>query len=108
MKGFASDNIVFGVGSYSYQMLTRDSFGFAMKATYAEVGGIGRELFKDPKTDSGLKKSARGLLHVTPDYQLVDQATWEMEAQSELQPIFVDGMYYNHLTFNQIRTKLMS
>jgi nicotinamide phosphoribosyltransferase len=108
MKGFASDNIIFGVGSYSYQMLTRDSFGFAMKATYAEVGGIGRELFKDPKTDSGLKKSARGLLHVTPDYQLVDQATWEMEAQSALQPIFVDGMYYNHLTFNQIRAKLMS
>ena len=32
-KGFASGNIVFGVGSYTYQYVTRDSFGFAMKAT---------------------------------------------------------------------------
>ena len=107
LKGFASDNIVFGVGSYSYQMLTRDSFGFAMKATYAEVDGVGRELFKDPKTDSGLKKSAKGLLQVTPNYELIDQATWKMEANSALVPIFVDGLYINHLPFSEIRAKLM-
>ena len=33
-KGFASSNLVFGVGSYTYQYLTRDNFGFAMKATW--------------------------------------------------------------------------
>jgi nicotinamide phosphoribosyltransferase len=107
LKGFASDNIVFGVGSYSYQMLTRDSFGFAMKATYAEVDKVGRELFKDPKTDSGLKKSAKGLLQVTSNYELIDQATWEMEAESALVPIFVDGLCINHLPFSEIRAKLM-
>jgi nicotinamide phosphoribosyltransferase len=38
-KGFASSNIVFGVGSFTYQYNTRDTYGFAMKATYAEVNG---------------------------------------------------------------------
>lgn len=34
-KGFASCNVVFGIGSYTYQYSTRDSFGQAMKATWA-------------------------------------------------------------------------
>jgi len=79
-KGFASTNIVFGIGSYTYQYNTRDTFGFAMKATYGEVmevqlsdepiGDItkevrvGREIFKSPITDSGEKKSAKGRLQV--------------------------------------------
>ena len=76
-KGFASTNIVFGVGSFTYQFNTRDTFGFAMKATYGEVNGVGREIFKDPITDNGEKKSAKGLLMVQKnenngDYEMVD------------------------------------
>ncbi|RVR64787.1 hypothetical protein, partial [Citrobacter freundii] len=44
---------------------TRDTFGFAMKATWGEVDGKDRTIFKEPKTDNGLKRSARGLLRVT-------------------------------------------
>ena len=58
-KGFASTNIVLGVGSFTYQFNTRDTFGFAMKATYVELNGEGREIFKDPITDDGVKKSAK-------------------------------------------------
>ena len=57
--------MVFGVGSYTYQYCTRDTFGFAVKSTYGEVNGEGREIFKDPVTDNGIKKSARGRLCVT-------------------------------------------
>jgi nicotinamide phosphoribosyltransferase len=32
-KGYASDNVVFGIGSFTFQYNTRDTFGFAMKAT---------------------------------------------------------------------------
>lgn len=64
-KGFASTNVVFGIGSYTYQYNTRDTFGFAMKATYAVVNGEERMLFKDPKTDDGTKKSLKGLVAVT-------------------------------------------
>lgn len=63
-KGFASTNVVFGIGSYTYQYNTRDTFGFAMKATYAVVDGEERMLFKNPKTDDGTKKSLKGLVAV--------------------------------------------
>lgn len=63
-KGFASTNIVFGIGSFSYQYHTRDTFGFAVKATAATVNGEERMLFKDPKTDDGTKRSQRGRIVV--------------------------------------------
>ena len=55
-KGFASTNIVFGIGSYSYQYNTRDTLGWAMKATYCEINGYGRAITKDPITDDGTKE----------------------------------------------------
>jgi len=65
-EGFASTNIVFGIGSFTYQYATRDTLGFAMKATYGIVNGEGRDIFKDPKTDSlKTKRSAKGRLMVT-------------------------------------------
>ncbi len=81
-KGFASSNVVFGVGSFTYQMVSRDTLGMAVKATYAVVDGEGKELFKDPITDNGTKKSARGLLRVEKDgdnYVLHDKQTEEVE-----------------------------
>jgi len=46
VKGFASTNVVLGIGSFTYQYNTRDTFGFAMKATYGEVAGKGRPFTK--------------------------------------------------------------
>lgn len=109
-KGFASTNIVLGVGSFTYQFNTRDTFGFAMKATYVEVNGEGREIFKDPITDDGTKKSATGLLHVTKSnengYMLVDKVTWDNEKNGELQTIYKDGKFYNETTLEKIRENL--
>lgn len=45
-KGFASTNVVLGIGSYTYQMNSRDTFGFAMKATYVEINGVGQNILK--------------------------------------------------------------
>lgn len=59
-KGFASNNVVFGVGSFTYQYLTRDCFAFAVKATLAVIDGEEIHLSKDPITDDGTKKSAKG------------------------------------------------
>jgi len=109
-KGFASTNVVLGVGSFTYQYNTRDTFGFAMKATYVEINGEGREIFKDPITDDGTKKSATGLLHVTKSnengYMLVDKVTWDNEANGELQTIYKDGEFFNQTTLTEIRKKL--
>ena len=110
-KGFASTNVVLGIGSYTYQYNTRDTFGFAMKATYVEVNGEGREIFKDPITDDGTKKSAKGLLHVsknpeTEELELTDMVSRKTEAEGELKTIFKDGKFYNRITLTEVRNKI--
>jgi len=108
-KGFASTNIVFGIGSYTYQYLTRDTFGFAIKATWGQVNGEGREIFKDPVTDKGDKKSAAGLLRVeetSNGFELFDRQTLEQEKQGALQLIFEDGQLENETTFAEIKQRL--
>jgi nicotinamide phosphoribosyltransferase len=129
-KGFASTNVVLGVGSFTYQYNTRDTFGFAMKATYVEVkehfrtvkdenGNYthseeivrGREIFKDPITDDGTKKSATGLLCVTLNEEnqiyLVDKVDWETESEGLLETIYQDGEFFNSVTLSEIREKLV-
>lgn len=108
-KGFASTNVVLGIGSYTYQYNTRDTFGFAMKATYGEVDGIGREIFKDPITDDGTKKSAKGLMKIEKingQFQLQDQVTWEEEQQGELQEVFRDGKLLVDDALESIRMRM--
>lgn len=110
-KGFASTNIVLGVGSFTYQYNTRDTFGFAMKATYGEVNGIGQEIWKDPITDDGTKRSAKGLLRVdrvNGKYILFDQQTKEQESGGCLERIFQDGKLIKEFTFDEVRQNVMS
>ena len=110
-KGFASYNVVLGIGSYTYEYVTRDTFGFAMKATYGEVNGVGRDIFKDPKTDDGTKKSAKGLMQVyrnpaTGKLALKDQCTWEEEGQGELKTVFKNGKLMVDWTLAEIRQRV--
>lgn len=110
-KGFASTNVVLGIGSFTYQYNTRDTFGFAMKATYVEVNGEGREIFKDPITDDGTKKSATGLLcveEINGKIGLYDKVSWNTESTGILQTIYKDGYFVNVTTLSEIRTKLES
>ncbi len=116
-KGFASTNVVFGIGSYTYQYNTRDTFGFAMKATYGEVeengNVVGREIYKDPVTDDGTKKSAKGLLKVQRNQydeqlELVDCVDWERESEGELQTVFKDGKLIVDQTLSEIRERVVN
>lgn len=110
-QGFASTNVVFGIGSFTYQYNTRDTFGFAMKATYGKVNGEPRDIFKDPKTDDGLKKSAKGLLLVTKEcgeLVLHDQVTPDEESLGELKQVFLDGVMTRSTTLAEIRGRLTS
>jgi len=106
-KGFASTNVVFGIGSYTYQYVTRDTFGFAMKATYGEVNGEGRPIFKDPKTDDGTKKSAKGLLKLTRDaageLQMEEMVSAKEEQEGLLETVYKDGKLTKECTLAGIR-----
>jgi nicotinamide phosphoribosyltransferase len=108
-KGFSSDNIVLGVGSFTYQYVTRDNFGFAMKATSGVVKGQRRDIFKDPKTDSGIKKSAKGLLRVVEEngvYKLYDQQTEMQEKDGLLKPAYENGKILIEYTLANIRQRI--
>lgn len=108
-KGFASTNVVFGIGSYTYQYNTRDTFSIACKATWVRIKGEDKPIFKNPKTDSGTKKSAKGLLTVLrQDGKLVlkDNCTKEEESGGELRLIFENGKMYNTTTLSEIRSRL--
>jgi nicotinamide phosphoribosyltransferase len=108
-KGFASCNIVCGIGSYTYQYVTRDTFGTAIKATYGVVHGEARVLYKCPKTDDGVKNSARGLLRVEYDgnhYVLHEMQTEEQEKGGMLQSVFKDGKILRYESLVEIRDRL--
>lgn len=103
IQGFASTNIVFGIGSYTYQYVTRDTFGFAMKATYGIVNGTPMEIFKDPVTDGGFKKSAKGLLRVNEDLTLSECVTETEENEGLLETVFLDGKITSKTSLEEIR-----
>jgi nicotinamide phosphoribosyltransferase len=107
-KGFASQ-VVFGIGSYTYQYNTRDSFGMAMKATYVEIDGEGREIFKNPITDDGTKQSATGLLQVKKvngKYVLVDKVNKDEEQETALKTVYKDGKLVREYSLSEIRKLL--
>lgn len=110
-KGFAAANVVFGIGSFTYQCNTRDTFGFAVKATNSVIDGKEVAIFKDPKTDSK-KKSAKGRLHVgefgTGVIGLTDNCTQaeEEDPSNLLQVIYRDGVWVKRVTLDEIRERL--
>lgn len=98
-----------GIGSYTYQYKSRDTFGFAIKATYGVVNNEPREIFKAPKTDGGEKKSAKGLLCVNQeDGQLVlhDQQTQLPVTGDQMRMVFLNGHLPSPVTFTTIRNRL--
>jgi nicotinamide phosphoribosyltransferase len=108
-KGFASENLVLGVGSYFYTQ-TRDSVGgSAIKMTQITVDGKDINILKDPITAKG-KKSATGRLAVFKnedgELYLVEKATPEQEAASELKTVWKDGQWVRRQSFADVRATL--
>jgi nicotinamide phosphoribosyltransferase len=124
-NGFAINNVSLGVGSFSMQCLetldgdekqyapyTRDTFGIAVKATYAEdADGNPIMIFKNPKTDTGhFKKSQRGCCRVVKDgdnYTYEDGLTWaEAQENNELQVVFKNGEFIKTYSLSEVRQNL--
>jgi len=123
-NGFACNNVLLGVGSFSMQCLeqdgtlkpyTRDTFGVAIKATYCEVNGNPIAIFKDPKTDTGnFKKSQRGMCVVYRDkegnlnYQdgYDTKTISSFEGENLLKQVFQNGKMVKEQTLQEIRAIL--
>lgn len=108
-KGFASQTVL-GIGSFTYQYNTRDTFGQALKATWVQVNGEGREIFKTPVTDDGTKNSATGLLCVVGNnqegFKLLEKVDHATEDIGALRTTFFDGEQYNRQILSDIRSIL--
>lgn len=119
--GFASNTILFGVGAFSFTamctpedgmiVLTRDTFGFAMKSTDCVVDGKEYTIQKDPKTDkNNLKKSHKGLCCVVKeDDKFVCHDGYTAETipdNNELTTVFKDGKLVREDTFMDIRERI--
>lgn len=95
-------------------MLTRDSAGYAAKGAWFEtlIDGerVGYNIYKDPITDNGSKKSLKGFCAVHgyhPDeLYVVQECTPEGEDTGLLQVIYEDGKFYNQTTLTEIREKV--
>ena len=119
-KGFAANNIVFGVGAFCFSaivepdgrmvVVTRDMFGIAMKATYGVVNGQPIMIYKDPKTDtSHLKKSHKGCCRIYYDDNeelQCEDGYDDVFGDGTLRTVFVNGKIYNKETFEDIRERL--
>ena len=106
-KGFAS-NVVLGIGSYSYQHVTRDTHGSAVKATSVVKNGQRVAIFKDPKTDKK-KRSAKGLFKVeriAGKLVVRDDVSEAEEAQGLLETVFEDGVLLKETSLSEIRQRI--
>jgi nicotinamide phosphoribosyltransferase len=110
MKGFAASNLVLGIGSFTYEFVTRDTYGFAMKATWGKINGEGKDIYKDPKTDDGLKKSAHGLLKVFHNragkLDVKDRCSKSEEHSGQLRPVFAGGSLLQEDSLTTVRERL--
>ena len=134
-NGFAINNVSLGVGSFSFMCLetldeidgyfashpaaplpkptynpyTRDTFGIAVKATYAEdANGKPIMIYKQPKALSW-KKSQKGCCAVALDGQsYTDEHTWDevISMPNLLQPVFQDGILTKEYTLDEVRDNM--
>ena len=126
-NGFAASNVVLGVGSFSMQCLesfeenahipafnpyTRDTFGIAIKATYAEdESGTPIPIFKNPK-ESSFKKSHKGCVIVLrgddDELYAFDEKNFEdtYSAGNELATVYRDGNIVKSYSLADVRNRL--
>ena len=126
-NGFAASNVSLGVGSFSMQCLesfeenahipafspyTRDTFGIAIKATYAEdENGTPIPIFKNPK-ESSFKKSHKGCVVVRrgDDGELYafdgKDFSDTLAADNELKCVYRDGAVVKSYNLAGMRDRL--
>lgn len=101
-------NMVFGIGSYSYEYVSRDTYGWAMKATAVRRDGKIIPIFKKPVTDSGGKHSHKGILacwKTDSEYWIQQEANECALDSCQYEKVFVDGDLLIDPSFDTIRKR---
>ena len=102
VRGWASENIVFGMGGGLCQKINRDIQRFAFKSSYQERDGVGYGIFKNPIDKS--KRSKKGRLKLIRDTSGRFSTVRENEdGEDILEPVFKNGELVREMTFEQVR-----
>jgi nicotinamide phosphoribosyltransferase len=106
MRAISTENLAFGMGGGLLQKVDRDTLKWAMKASWAEIDGQPREIFKDPVTDPG-KRSKAGRYAVVRSGGEYDPVKEEALAGREnlLRPVWRDGKLLVEESFAGIRAR---
>lgn len=108
-QGFSPYNVVFGIGSYTYERVTRDEYGHAMKATAIVQYGQLIPIFKDPITDDGLKKSLKGIPGIygsNGDYHVVEGISLDELENTAMELVYENGKLLIDEDFETIRQRV--
>ena len=104
VAGWSADNVAFGSGGGLLQNVNRDTSKFAVKCSAVMVGGVWRDVFKDPVTDPG-KRSKAGrmkLVRADGDYMTVSESD---DRDDELVTVFENGELMLDQSFSDIRSR---
>jgi len=109
-KGFAATNLVLGIGSFTYQYISRDTLGYALKTSAVMINGEWKAVYKEPKTAGQTinKNSYRGFVKVFYDKGemiAIDGVPFEEEG-GLLTTIFEDGKLVKEVTLAEVRNRI--
>ncbi|WP_341319042.1 nicotinate phosphoribosyltransferase [Paraburkholderia sp. IMGN_8] len=113
--GYATDNIVFGMGGALLQQINRDTQRFAMKCSAIKLGDEWHDVRKDPVTDAG-KRSKKGRLTLlrnrhTGEYRTAtlplawDDRTLEGDWDEAFVTVFESGKLMIDVAFSDVRAR---
>ncbi len=108
-NGFAAENIAFGMGGGLLQHCNRDTMQWAMKCSAMQVGGLWREVYKQPVGDPS-KASKKGRLTLAGS-QADGWRTVRIDgaegapADDALQTVFENGEIVRSQSFDDVRAR---
>lgn len=102
--GWATGNLTFGMGGGLLQKMDRDTLRFAFKTCWAEIGGEGRGVSKDPATDPG-KRSKAGRLKLVRGADGLATVAEDAQGEDLLAEVFRDGELTRRQTLAEVRAR---
>lgn len=115
-QGLSPFNVVFGIGSWTYEMVTRDEYNFAMKATAVRRDGKLLNIFKKPVTQGDFNKSS--LVGIPIVYRELREGHWTFYVKDHGQPewlnscafrkVFGEGRLLVDESFDEIKKRVRS
>ena len=110
-KGYAVDNMAFGMGGGLLQKVNRDTLKFAIKCSAIDINGKWHDVFKQPVGQSD-KKSKKGRLELifnplTNDYETreIDKLYPSSVVFPIMETVFENGKVLTDVTLDEIRKR---